>query len=127
MKSFFPDINVWVALVFRGHQHHSFAARWFDQLKDGTAGFCRLTQLGFLRLITLPTVMQDDVRNHRQAWEAYDLLTSDPRVVFYSEPDASVIDHEFRALTSSGQLSSGQWPDAYLAAFASAARLDRHV
>ena len=26
MKSYFPDINVWVALAYRGHQHHPVAA-----------------------------------------------------------------------------------------------------
>lgn len=123
MKSFFPDINVWIALAFRGHQHHPTASRWFENLGEDTAGFCRFTQLGFLRLITLRAVMQDDVRTHGQAWEAYDLLTSDSRVVFYSEPDASVIDNQFRVFSSDSQSSSGQWSDAYLAAFASAARL----
>lgn len=123
MKSFFPDINVWVALAFHGHQHHSAASQWFESLGDTTAGFCRFTQLGFLRLITLRAIMHDDVRTYRQAWEAYDLLTSDSRVVFYSEPDAGVIDNELRTLTSGTQSSSGLWSDAYLAAFASVARL----
>ncbi len=44
MKSYFPDINVWVALVYRGHQHHPVAASWFERLKSDTVAFCRLTQ-----------------------------------------------------------------------------------
>ena len=27
--SFFPDINVWVALTYEGHVHHATAAAWF--------------------------------------------------------------------------------------------------
>ena len=27
--SLFPDINVWVALTYEGHSHHSNAAEWF--------------------------------------------------------------------------------------------------
>lgn len=113
----------WVALVFRPHQHHVAAVRWFNGLRDQTAGFCRLTQLGFLRLITHPAVMQEEVRTPRQAWDSYDALGADSRIVFYSEPDLSLLDREFRSLTTRRELSVGQWPDAYIAAFAAAARL----
>jgi predicted nucleic acid-binding protein len=75
MKSYFPDINVWVALAYRGHQHHPVASSWFERLKSGTAGFCRLTQLGFLRLLTHPVVMRDEVMTQLEAWKAYDLLS----------------------------------------------------
>lgn len=123
MKSYFPDINFWVALAYRGHQHHAVAARWFDRLVDDTAGFCRLTQLGFLRLLTHPQVMSDEVRTQTEAWKAYDLLISDARVVFHPEFDLDAIETEFRALTATQRSSPQQWPDAYLAAFARAGNL----
>lgn len=60
MKSYFPDINVWLALAYQGHQHHSAAVAWFRSLKDGNIHFCRVTQLGFLRLLTHPLVMRNE-------------------------------------------------------------------
>jgi uncharacterized protein len=118
MKSYFPDLNVWVALTYGAHQHHGIAARWFNGLRSDTAGFCRVTQLGFLRLLTHPQVMGDEVRTQADAWKAYDLLAADARVVFYSELDPDAIEAGFRTLTAISRPASQQWPDAYLAAFA---------
>jgi len=123
MKSYFPDINVWVALVYRGHQHHPVAASWFERLKSDTVAFCRLTQLGFLRLLTHPAVMRHEVKTQVDAWKAYDLLTSDSRVAFYPEPNSDDVDSKLRALTAMEQFAPQQWPDAYLAAFAEVAGL----
>ena len=120
MKSYFPDINVWVALTYRRHQHHAVAAGWFDRIKNDTAGFCRLTQIGFLRLLTHPQVMGDEVRTQAQAWKAYDELTSDPRIIFHAELELDRVDAEFKAMSTSDRSSPQQWPDAYLAAFAHA-------
>src|ERR1051326_5321869 len=123
MRSYFPDINVWVALTYRRHQHHAVAAEWFDRLQNDTAGFCRLTQLGFLRLLTHSQVMHDEVRTQEQAWEAYDKLISDTRIIFHAELDPDAIEREFRSLSPSFRSSPQQWPDAYLAAFACAESL----
>lgn len=123
MKSYFPDINVWIALTYRGHQHHLAAATWFDHLRGDTAGFCRLTQLGFLRLLTHPTVMGPEVKSQLQAWRSYDLLFSDARVTFYTELDPLAVEDEFRMLTTSTHFSPQQWPDPYLAGFAKAGNL----
>src|SRR5437899_5410758 len=43
MSSYCPDVNVWIALTYRGHQHHLSANSWFATLDDETAYFCRLT------------------------------------------------------------------------------------
>jgi len=123
MKSYFPDINVWVALTYRRHQHHPVGAEWFDSVKSGTAGFCRLTQIGFLRLLTHPQVMGDEVRTPAEAWKAYDELTSDPRVIFHAELDLDILETEFRGFSMSTRSASQQWPDVYLAAFARAESL----
>jgi toxin-antitoxin system PIN domain toxin len=123
MKSFFPDVNVWVALVYQGHQHHSSALAWFDNLNGDVTYFCRLTQLGFLRLLTHPTVMRDEVRSQTEAWLAYDFLLGDERVSFQEETDPEQLESSLRRLTSIRRSSSKQWPDAYLAAFARTAGL----
>lgn len=117
MKSYFPDINVWIALACQSHQHHVSAKSWFDRL-NGTTAFCRLTQLGFLRLLTHPVVMQAEVKNQMEAWKAYDLLMGDLRIVFFEESDSDALEKEFRALTATENFALQQWPDAYLAAFA---------
>jgi toxin-antitoxin system PIN domain toxin len=122
MKSYFPDINLWLALAYQGHQHHPIAATWFNELA-GTAGFCRITQIGFLRLLTHPLIMGDETKNQKEAWAAYDRLIEDSRVIFYLEPEPHEFDREFRSLTSSSRSSAQQWPDAYLAAFARVAGL----
>lgn len=118
MRSYFPDINIWVALAYDGHRHHAIAMAWFDQLTSDRVGFCRLTQLSFLRLLTQPAVMQDEVSTQREAWKLYDELCDDWRVTFYPERDPDAVEAEFRALTASTQISAQQWPDAYLVAFA---------
>jgi toxin-antitoxin system PIN domain toxin len=122
MTSFFPDVNVWIALAYEGHQHHPSATGWFEDLNREALYFCRFTQLGLLRLLTHPSVMQDDVRSQAEAWQTYDSFLQDERVSFHPEADPEQIDSALRRLTSSRR-SSQQWPDAYLAAFARAAGL----
>jgi toxin-antitoxin system PIN domain toxin len=121
MKSFFPDVNVWVALAYRGHRHHSSAVLWFESLDDDIAYFCRVTQLSFLRLISHPSVMGGDVKTPIEAWRAYDVFLGDERVSFRPEPDGPNLESSFRRLTSAPHPSSKPWPDAYLSAFAQAA------
>ena len=123
MKSYFPDVNVWLALASGSHEHHTIAAAWFDRLERGLVYFCRLTQLSFLRLLTNTIVMGEDTLTQIEAWQAYDLLLGDERVFFHLEPDAEDLDHAFRNLTTKAQRSSRDWPDAYLAAFARTAGL----
>jgi toxin-antitoxin system PIN domain toxin len=118
MKSYFPDLNVWVALAYQGHQHHPVASAWFEPLEAEQAVFCRLTQLGFLRLLTHPAVMRDEVKTQQAAWKAYDLLSSDARVTFYPESAPERVEAALRSLTGSSRFDHQRWPDAYLAAFA---------
>jgi toxin-antitoxin system PIN domain toxin len=120
--SLFPDINVWVALTYEGHAHHQAAATWFAKLApDVTLVFCRLTQLGLLRLLTTEAVMGDEVMTQPQAWATYDRWHQDPRVGFVDEPPD--IEVRFRALTRLRQPATKDWADSYLAAFATLGQL----
>jgi predicted nucleic acid-binding protein len=57
----FPDVNVWLALSCERHLHYPAARTWFEQLEDSArACFCRLTQIGLLRLLTTDAVMGED-------------------------------------------------------------------
>jgi uncharacterized protein len=120
--SLFPDINVWVALTYEGHAHHRTAAAWFTTLKsDVSLVFCRLTQLGLLRLLTTEAVMGDEVKTQPQAWEAYDRWQQDPRVELMDEP--AEIEASFRSLTRLRQPATKDWADSYLASFATVGQL----
>lgn len=119
----FPDINVWIALTIERHVHHTRATRWFEAIDgSGRLFFCRFTQMGLLRLLTLEAVMgQEEVMAQAGAWKAYDRWLEDERIGFLDEP--SEIEAAFRGLTQSGQAAPKDWADSYLAAFAGAAHL----
>ena len=84
--------------------------------------FCRLTQLGLLRLLSAAAVMgPDGAKSQQEAWKAYDSWLQDERIEFLDEPGELEI--RFRAFTRSPQASPKDWADSYLLAFASAADL----
>ncbi len=117
-----PDINFWLALIFEVHAHHRMAKAWFEETGSDSCAFCRLTQQGFLRLATNPTVFKDEAVTTDVAWSFYDRLLEDERVYFMREPDG--LEHAWRKCTSNRGYSHRVWNDAYLAAFAQAANLE---
>jgi len=121
MKSYLVDVNVWVALAYNLHVHHTAARNWFERLGPKQALFCRPTQLAFLRLLTNPRVMGRDVVSQRQAWRIFDRIMSDARVAFLAEPAG--VEAAFRGLTQSPLPATHSWSDAYLAAVAVTGRL----
>jgi len=119
----FPDINVWIALTIERHVHHIRATKSFESIGgSGRLFFCRFTQLGLLRLLTLEAVMgQKEVMAQAEAWKTYDRWLQDERIGYLDEPPE--IEGAFRDLTQSGQAAPKDWADSYLAAFAMAAHL----
>jgi toxin-antitoxin system PIN domain toxin len=113
--TYFPDVNVWIAMYSPGHVHHPAAVAWFDSSKDGRVAFCRITQMGFLRLLTNRHVMGANVLTPPRAWQAfYDLLLN-TRIHFAEEPsDLS----EWYAIMHRPGAGMNTWTDAYLTAFA---------
>jgi uncharacterized protein len=114
MSLAFPDVNVWLALAIE-HIHQEPALRWWRE-EAGSIGFCRFTQLGFLRLLTTDAVMAGKPLTMHRAWSAYDRLLNDERVEFVAEP--SDIEPRLRRLSSGSTGSPKLWADAYLLAFA---------
>lgn len=110
------DVNVWLALAFRQHKHHASALTWFNAVGQGPCCFCRLTQMGFLRLASNPQVMGNRAATLIQAWDAFDAISADPRVGYVDEPAG--IEPIWRSLTQRASYSPKVWNDAYLAAFA---------
>jgi len=115
-KIYLPDINVWLAIAADGHIHHSAAMAWFDTAAPGEAAFCRITQMGFLRLITNAHAMHEDVRSQKEAWRVFDKLRDDERVTYLAEPEG--LEREWRAATQHPTPSNHLWTDCYLHAFA---------
>jgi toxin-antitoxin system PIN domain toxin len=113
----FPDVNVWIALTFRAHVHHTAAKTWLDSVPDDSElCFCRLTQLGFLRLLTTEAVMGKKVLSQVQAWDIYDDWMENGHAVYVEEPPS--IELRFRSLSESGQAAPEDWADSYVSAFA---------
>jgi uncharacterized protein len=116
-SSVFPDVNVWLAMVFTGHSHHVKAMQWFTSLpQDQELIFCRFTQLGLLRLLSLSQVMGTKVKTQREAWGIFDVLMVDGKARLLQEPLS--LDGTFRRHSNSDSVAPQQWADAYLAAFA---------
>lgn len=122
-KSFlFPDVNVWLALTWEGHVHHLAARNWFESLPQvARLFFCRITQLGLLRLLSTPAVMGKEVLSQSEAWKAYDRWMEDVRISFLAEPPQ--LEEHFRALSRIPRPAPKNWADSYLAAFAKASDL----
>lgn len=114
-----PDINFWLALTFESHEHHESAKAWMASALAESCSFCRVTQMGFLRLSTNRKVFPLDALPLNEAWRAYDKLLSDERVAFAEEPED--LEASWRDATWRKTFSTNLWSDAYLAAFAQAA------
>lgn len=83
--TYLPDVNVWIALYAELSAHHEAACQWFEGIGEADVVFCRLTQLGFLRLLTNRHVMQEEVLSPAAAWEAYQSIRQNPKVGFAVE------------------------------------------
>ena len=117
--SLFPDVNVWLALAHVVHPQHAAALAWVESV--GTTRpvcFCRFTQLGLLRILTLREAMREDVLTQAGAWQIYDLFLENPNAQLVEEPPG--VERRFREHTDRDDVSPKVWADAYLASFAEA-------
>ena len=120
-KIFLPDVNVWLALASERHVHSGVCGSWLNRIEAGSTAFCRITQMGLLRLLTNSAVMQDEVLSSSEAWFVYRRMLTDERISFQSEPPG--LEDRWRKLTSRDKPAPKLWTDAYLAAFAEASGL----
>ena len=124
MRYVLADVNVWLATLVVDHPHHEVAVAWWrDRLLPAgdRLAFCRVTQLGLLRLLTNERVMGRQRKSVRDAWSIYQDLLSLRAVVFAPEPEGTE-----ERLAEHCRLSGAPrafWTDAYLAAFARAGGL----
>jgi uncharacterized protein len=111
------DVGVWLAAVWGRHVHHPVAADWLGTEADDIA-FCRVTQMGLLRLLSNPAIMGDDAVDRSHAWRIYEQILADERVQWAGEP--AELDAIWRAISARADKSHKLWSDDYLAAFAQA-------
>jgi hypothetical protein len=93
------------------HVHHVPACEWFAAQTDASVAFCRITQMGLLRLLTNPNVMGRAPRTILQAWEAFAQLQADRRLVFATEPDG--VESAWRQLMTQAGVGPSSWTDAF--------------
>jgi toxin-antitoxin system PIN domain toxin len=121
MTSYFPDLNIWLALSDGGNSHNAIAWAWMSGLApEDRLIFSRYTQLGLLRLLSNKAVMGDQLLTLGEAWVVYDQWLADPRVEFRFEPRQA--GESFRAATETfaAQAASKWIGDCWLLAFAQA-------
>jgi hypothetical protein len=107
---------VWIALAAEGHIRNVPAREWFAAQPAASVAFCRITQMGLLRLLTNHAVMGRAPRTIAQAWEVFTQLRSDRRLLFAVEPDG--VESAWRQAVTQLGVGPSSWTDAYLAAFA---------
>lgn len=112
-----PDVNVWLALTLEDHPHHLAAQQYWNDTRPRNLAFCRVTMLGYTRLLCNSHVMGGDPMTMIEAWQAYESLIARPLISFIHEPNT--IDSTFKSIIAlTPNLNSRMWTDAYLAAFA---------
>ncbi len=116
LTTFLPDVNVWLALASSRHIHSQVCSEWLNSLGSETVVFCRVSQMGLLRLLTNESAMGKDVLSSREAWHVYTAIVQDQRVSLLAEPFN--LEPEWRKLMSQDKPVPKVWTDAYLAAFA---------
>jgi toxin-antitoxin system PIN domain toxin len=116
MKQCLVDVNVVLALLADGHDHHQLAVGWFDSMTAGEAVLCRIVQLSLIRLLGNRTIMGDKVRSASAAWRLIEELLRDQRINFIGEP--LQIDSVFPVMLRYSTPTNKLVADAWLAAFA---------
>jgi hypothetical protein len=120
-KSILADVNVWLATLVADHPHHEAVSLWWRTtvIPDRQhVAFCRVTQLGLLRLLSNERVMGPSRMDHMQAWDAVRAVVAQEHVGVREEPAG--IEQQLADFCARRGSSPGFWTDAYLAAFAMA-------
>jgi len=109
------DVNVWLALTDARHVHHSAARQYWENEASEMVVFCRVTMLGFLRLITQSHMANPPLTSQR-AWGVYRDYLQAAGVGFLQEPAG--LEEKLAAFSLQPHFVHRLWTDAYLAALA---------
>lgn len=58
MRRALPDVNVLIAVLDPGHQHHDVARAWFIKAADAGWATTPITETGTVRLVTNPAIIR---------------------------------------------------------------------
>lgn len=115
------DVNVWLALVTRVHEHHGVTTEWLATIHEpSSVVFVRPTQQALLRLLTTQAVFTRHgltALSDRAAWAAYDALLADERIALRTDEPLG-LETRWRDYTMRDSPTPKLWMDAWLAAFA---------
>ena len=84
MSPFLLDVNVLLALHWRGHQAHLNAQDWFARKSSLGWATCPFTQAAFVRLLANPACSPDAVAP-REAMKALEIALQHPSHCFWSD------------------------------------------
>jgi toxin-antitoxin system PIN domain toxin len=111
-----PDVNVWITLLVPEHTQHSMAMVWYESSDWERPAFCRVTQMGVLRLLTNRHAMGKRGCTPAGAWRTVGELLSNEVLFLHGEPSCG--GEAWKALTDGSEGRPNFWTDACLAAFA---------
>jgi len=114
-----PDSNLWLALIDPDHAHHPRARRYRETEAAPDIGFCRVTMLGLLRLLTNSRVMHGAPFTSAEAWDAYRAFAVLPEVCFVEDSVAAETRFEFWSRFPG--FPAHRWTEAWVATLASSA------
>ena len=114
------DVNVWLALAIEEHPHHRAAGKYWTSHPHTPKLFCRLSAMGFVRLLTQPKLMADAALTLADAWGFYERFVALPTVGLLPEPHD--VDGQLGSLIEK-KLPARLFTDAYLAALTLCAQL----
>ncbi len=112
------DASVWLPLSAPDHVHYPRARHYWDKEAAGELGFCRVTALALLRHLTNSRILGDVALEGAAAWRALETWLALPQITFLTEPPG--LEELLAQWARKLDLRTGQWTDAYLAAFAAA-------
>jgi uncharacterized protein len=117
-RHFLPDVNVWIALSWGLHAHHEAATEWFTRVSaDDRIYFCRVSQMGMLRLLTNSAVLSRSAVSTIEAWAIFDEWVIRGGVEMLDEP--ANVEREFRRDSRLHSGKGSHWTDSYLLSIAS--------
>jgi len=64
VSAYLLDVNVLIALTWPTHVHHARARAWFDHKAASGWATCPITQLGFVRVSSNPSIIRDAATPH---------------------------------------------------------------
>jgi toxin-antitoxin system PIN domain toxin len=111
------DANVFLAASIEAHVNHVRAREWVESIvPPSVLGFCRVTEMACLRLLTQPIAEGFQPLTNRDAAAVYLAWRQDDRVDLMAEPPG--LAELWPRLALRNDRSPKLWTDAYLAAFA---------